>query len=465
MSGADPLWKESDSTVRVWTKSACVVFAWGSIVVIVVVAAGLCRPGRPPRVNIGTARSTTKQITGPAAARGAAVPAAGPGAGYVVQPGDTLSGIAAALGVRGGWPALYAANRRVIGPDPDVIDPGAVLALPGAAAPTKYTVAAGDTLSAIAAALAVRGGWPALYAANRRVIGPDPALIRPGTILAIPRPAAAPAAPRPPRSGRPAPPGPPPGPGPGHPVPPGPPPGTPGSRPRPGLAVPAAGMPGWLTAMLAAAALLTATAFLTEPVLVIRRRRRAAARALTPAAAGPAPGPAGPPAPGTPPAASPPRPPAGEPPGQQPPGGGPPGSGPPGAGRTRIVVADYPRLVVTRSAEDGTIYLLRPPGQDPAAILRVARLILPEQPYRQLARQLGLPASWPILLADYDRLVVTCSARDGTICVLRPPGQDPAAVLKAARLVLPEEPYEELAEMLDLPASWPLQHTNPGPPG
>ena len=216
-------------------------------------------------------------------------------------------------------------------------------------------------------------------------------------------------------------------------------------------------MPGWLTAMLAAAGLLTATAFLTEPVLVIRRRRRAAARALTPAPAGPAPVPAGPPAPGTPPAAS--------PPGNQPPGGGPSGDGPPGAGRTRIVVADYPRLVVTRSAEDGTIYLLRPPGQDPAAILRVARLILPEEPYRQLARQLGLPASWPILLADYDRLVVTCSARDGTICVLRPPGQDPATVLKAARLVLPEEPYEELAEMLDLPASWPLQPSNPGPPG
>ena len=50
------------------------------------------------------------------------------------------------------------------------------------------------------------------------------------------------------------------------------------------------------------------------------------------------------------------------------------------------MVADYPRLVVTRSAEDGTVYLLRPPGQDPAAILRVARLVLPEEPYRQLAR-------------------------------------------------------------------------------
>ena len=129
------------------------------------------------------------------------------------------------------------------------------------------------------------------------------------------------------------------------------------------------------------------------------------------------------------------------------------------------MVADYARLVVTRSIDDGTVYVLRPPGEDPAAILRVARLVLPEGPYRELAGQLGLPASWPIVMADYDRLVVTCSARDGTVCVLRPPGQDPAAVLKAARLVLPEEPYEELAGVLEVPASWPLEREVPRPPG
>ena len=129
------------------------------------------------------------------------------------------------------------------------------------------------------------------------------------------------------------------------------------------------------------------------------------------------------------------------------------------------MVADYPRLVVTRSTGDGTVYVLRPPGQDPAAILRVARLVLPEGPYRELAGQLGLPASWPILLADHDRLVVTRSIGDGTVCVLRPPGQDPAAVLKAARLVLPEEPYEELAGILEVSASWPLDRRYPGPPG
>jgi LysM repeat protein len=356
--------------VRVWTKSACVVLAWGSILVIVV-AAGMSRPARPARVSIRIASSTT-EVTGPAAVGVAAVfvAAARPAARYVVQPGDTLSGIAARLAVRGGWPALYAANRRVIGPDPDVIHPGAVLVLPGRMALARYTVAAGDTLSAIAAALAVPGGWRALYAANRRVIGPDPGLIRPGSVLAIPRPAALRV----------------PGSGPGRHVPAAPPsvPAGGGHRSLP-AAAPAAGMPGWLKTMLLAAGLLIGAVFLAEPVLVIRRRRRAATRAatraVTGAAAGTAAGPGRPPGSGTPSAAG---------------RAGPPGDGPPAAGRTRIVVADYPRLVVTCSAGDGTVCVLRPPGQDPAAILTAARLVLPEDPYEELAELLGVPASWPL---------------------------------------------------------------------
>jgi nucleoid-associated protein YgaU len=49
---------------------------------------------------------------------------------YIVQPGDTLSGIAAKLHVPGGWQALYKLNRDVIGPNPDVITPGEKLKLP-----------------------------------------------------------------------------------------------------------------------------------------------------------------------------------------------------------------------------------------------------------------------------------------------------------------------------------------------
>ena len=94
---------------------------------------------------------------------------------------------------------------------------------------------------------------------------------------------------------------------------------------------------------------------------------------------------------------------------------------------------------------------------DPTAILRTARLILPEDLCRELAAQLGMPASWPIILADHDRLVVTCSISDDTVCVLRPPGADPREILRVARLVLPEDPYGELADQLGLPAGLPME--------
>jgi LysM repeat protein len=401
--------------VRVWTKSACVVLAWDSILVIVVMVAGMSRPDHPAQANIRIA-SSTPEVTEPGAVSvtAAVVTAARPGTGYIVQPGDTLSCIAARLAVRGGWPALYAANRRVVGSDPGVIHPGTLLVLPGGMAPARYTVTAGDTLAAIAAGLAVPGGWPALYAANRRVIGADPGLIRPGTVLVIPRPAA-PAVPRPRPGHRPIPALPPPA-GSHHP------------QPGPAAAPAAAGMPQWLKTTLLAAGIVIGAAFLTEPVLLIRRRRRRAATA----------GMATPPRHTREPVFVPPR-----------------ARGGTATRTTRVVLADYDRVVVTYSRADDTVYVLRPPGEDPAAILPVARLALPEDPYRELTGQLGLPASWPIMGADYDRLVVTCSARDGTICVLRPPGQDPEAVLRAARLVLTEDPYEELADQLGVPPGLP----------
>jgi len=50
-----------------------------------------------------------------------------------VQAGDTLSGIAAAqapLYIGTGFGPIFEANRHVIGDDPDVIHPGTVLRLP-----------------------------------------------------------------------------------------------------------------------------------------------------------------------------------------------------------------------------------------------------------------------------------------------------------------------------------------------
>ena len=55
-----------------------------------------------------------------------------------------------------------AANRQIISPDPGLIRPGTVLVLPGRASPTRYRVGAGDTLSGIASALGTPGGWRAI---------------------------------------------------------------------------------------------------------------------------------------------------------------------------------------------------------------------------------------------------------------------------------------------------------------
>ena len=131
-------------------------------------------------------------------------------------------------------------------------------------------------------------------------------------------------------------------------------------------------MPSWLKTMLVALGLLILVALLTEPVLAALRRRQRQKAALQPAglshsrhsrAAGPA---------------------------------GQPHPAPAAPGRSSIVLADHDRLVVTCNKTDETVYVLRPPGEDPRAILRVARLVLPEGPYWELARQLGVAAVEPV---------------------------------------------------------------------
>ncbi|MFJ9845781.1 peptidoglycan DD-metalloendopeptidase family protein [Kitasatospora sp. NPDC101155] len=49
--------------------------------------------------------------------------------GYLVVGGDSLSRIADARNVEGGWPALYEQNRSVVGADPNLIFPGQWLSL------------------------------------------------------------------------------------------------------------------------------------------------------------------------------------------------------------------------------------------------------------------------------------------------------------------------------------------------
>ena len=98
---------------------------------------------------------------------------------YTVQPGDTVSGIAAKLGV---------AQSQITGfhsGNPNLIYPGEVLAVGGAAAPAQsagmtYTVQAGDTLSGIASKF---GTTYQAIAAKNGIANPN--LIYPGRVLHI----------------------------------------------------------------------------------------------------------------------------------------------------------------------------------------------------------------------------------------------------------------------------------------
>lgn len=64
-------------------------------------------------------------------------PQGGKGPEYTVKSGDTLSNIARVHEVSGGWKPLYAANKSVIGDNPNLIYPKQVLTIPGAATTNK----------------------------------------------------------------------------------------------------------------------------------------------------------------------------------------------------------------------------------------------------------------------------------------------------------------------------------------
>jgi nucleoid-associated protein YgaU len=140
-------------------------------------AAGDSAPVTPPGEPVGQTRATVPStpfmnrsaaahpgsVSGASSGTVADAPASGDAAGaaaiagqpgspvaVTVRPGDTLWGIAAdflptgatAQDVAAAWPQWYAANRAVIGPDPDLIEPGQRLVrpttapVPGTTAPT-----------------------------------------------------------------------------------------------------------------------------------------------------------------------------------------------------------------------------------------------------------------------------------------------------------------------------------------
>jgi hypothetical protein len=65
-----------------------------------------------------------------------------------------------------------------------------------------------------------------------------------------------------------------------------------------------------------------------------------------------------------------------------------------GRPRTRIVVADHERLIVTYSTRDDAVYLFCPPGEDPGTVLAAARLVLRDDLYRELAAHIGVAPGW-----------------------------------------------------------------------
>ncbi|MFD8060019.1 transglycosylase family protein [Streptomyces cyaneofuscatus] len=103
------------------------------------VKAGLTRGGDAPDTTAQSAGTRPVQAAAPQSAPprkprttpAAATPTHVPGKrdAYTVATGDSLSGIADAQRVRGGWQKLYAANRTVVGDNPDLIFPGQRLSL------------------------------------------------------------------------------------------------------------------------------------------------------------------------------------------------------------------------------------------------------------------------------------------------------------------------------------------------
>jgi LysM repeat protein len=308
--------------VRKWTKSACVVFAMGIVSLLAVV--GSQGPGHPAQATISIASSTkTAPVFEPGnlTTAAAAPVAAASTATWVVRPGDTLTAIAAALALRGGWQALYAANRRVIGADPGLIRPGTILVPPTPAAAKQAPAAAGS---------------------NSGQTAPPPATGTP-VPARTPAPASTPAPARTSLAN-----------------------GAPHTQPvTAGGTAPAGVMPSWLKGTLLAAGLLTLLAFAVEPTMVMVRRRRDDDQVAGP----------------------------NEPRGLR--SRGQRASEQRVARRMgRIVQADHERLIVTYSVGDDTVYLLTPPGEDPRAVLRAARLVLPEDTYEALAGHLGVPSGW-----------------------------------------------------------------------
>ncbi|MEU9287963.1 transglycosylase family protein [Streptomyces sp. NPDC048275] len=111
------------------------------------VRAGLTRGGDTPDISptadpSSTAPQTAKRSVRDVQPQTTPQSQAGTAEMYTVIHGDTLSGIADSRNVQGGWQQLYAANRKAVGSDPDLILPGQRLNLRGKTQAPAHTESA-----------------------------------------------------------------------------------------------------------------------------------------------------------------------------------------------------------------------------------------------------------------------------------------------------------------------------------
>lgn len=108
---------------------------------------------------------------------------------YIVQPGDTLWGVAVAyLGDGARWQDIYHGNEQQI-PNKNALQPGLRIRIPSLEEPSRpviHVVQSGDSLWSIAIKYLSDGArWEEVYASNREQI-PDKNILTPGQNLRIP---------------------------------------------------------------------------------------------------------------------------------------------------------------------------------------------------------------------------------------------------------------------------------------
>ena len=171
-----------------WSQRAAAVLV-GAVFALAPAAGAFAAPSvaAPPGIAAPATAHTAAAVAGATAGQ----------PGYTVRtarPAETLWTIAQEqLGSGARWNDIAALNEgRVMDAAGTVfhadaaLSPGWTLRMPARQTAVSVTVHEGDSLSSIATAHHVHGGWESVYAVNRTVVGRDPDVIRPGEHLRLP---------------------------------------------------------------------------------------------------------------------------------------------------------------------------------------------------------------------------------------------------------------------------------------